>query len=156
MEDFALTPAERALFDALARRAVPFIIIGMGAAVLEGAPVATQDLDLWFDNVDDERVREAAVDAGGFWISGFGMQPPSFGGHGLSRIDVVLTAHGLDSFAIEYERTIPREIEGVTLRVLPLDRVIASKRAMRRAKDIAQLPALEATLLARGEEPEAS
>jgi hypothetical protein len=149
VDDFALTPAERALFDALNRRGVRFIIIGMGAAVLEGAPVATQDLDVWFALVDDAGIRAAAADAGGFWISGFGMQPPSFGGDGLSRIDVVLTAHGLDAFATEYDRSIERELEGVTLRVLPLDRVIASKRATRRAKDLAQLPVLEATRLAR-------
>jgi len=131
VEDFALTLAERALFDALNRREIPFIIVGMGAAVLEGAPVATQDLDVWFARVDDERIPLAATEAGGFWISGFGMQPPAFGGDGLSRIDIVLTAHGLETFAIEYARAIEREIEGVTLRVLPLERVIASKRAIR-------------------------
>lgn len=63
VDDFALTTAERALFEALNRRGVPFLLIGIGAAALE--------------------------------------------------------------------------------------RVIASKRALRRAKDAAQLPALEATLLAR-------
>lgn len=151
MDDFALTAAERALFGALARRGVRFLLVGMGAAVLEGAPIATQDLDVWLENTDDERIRDAAVEAGGFWISGFGMQPPAFGGQGLDRIDVVLTAHGLDAFPIEFERAVDREIEGVTLRVLPLERVIISKRAINRAKDVAQLPALEATLLARRE-----
>jgi hypothetical protein len=37
----------------------------------------------------------------------------------------------------------------VAVKVLPLERVIASKRATNRLKDIAALPALEATLLAR-------
>jgi hypothetical protein len=149
VDDFALTPAERALFEALNRRGVPFLVIGMGAAVLQGAPVATQDLDIWFARVDDETIRQAAADAGAFWISGFGMQPPAFGGDDFARIDVVLTAHGLDAFATEYARAIEREIEGVSLRVLPLDRVIVSKRATHRVKDTAQLPVLEATLLAR-------
>jgi hypothetical protein len=63
VEDFALTPAERALFAALDRRGVRFIIVGMGAAVLEGAPIATQDV--WFERVDDERIPLAATDAGG-------------------------------------------------------------------------------------------
>src|SRR5687768_12973059 len=94
VDDFALTPAERALFQALNRRAVPFLVVGIGAAALQGAPLATQDLDIWFERVhDDERIRLAAADAGGFWISGFGNQPPAFGGAGLERIDVVLTAH---------------------------------------------------------------
>jgi hypothetical protein len=153
VEDFAFSPAERALFEALNRRGVPFIIVGMGAAVLQGAPIATQDLDVWFERADDERIKLAAADAGGFWISGFGMQPPGFGGDGLRRVDVVLTAHGLELFAIEYDRALQREIDGMMFRVLPLERVIASKRATNRAKDAAQLPALEATLLARLEPP---
>jgi hypothetical protein len=35
--------------------------------------------------------------------------------------------------------------------VLPLERVIASKRAARRPKDLAQLPLLEAALAAKAE-----
>jgi len=149
VDDFALTPAERRLFAALRARNVKFLIIGLGAAVLEGAPVATQDIDVWFETIDNDQIKLAAQDAGGFWVSGFGMQPPAFGGDALSRIDVVLTAHGLRRFADEYDAGIEREIEGVILRVLPLERVIASKRATSRAKDIASLPALEATLRAR-------
>ena len=72
MADFALTPAERALLAALNRRGVRFLVIGLGAAVLQGAPVSTQDLGLWIERPGDEAVREAAADAGGFWIPAFG------------------------------------------------------------------------------------
>ena len=149
VDDFALTPAERALLQALQRRGVRFVVVGMGAALLQGAPVATQDVDLWFEKADDERIRLAAADTGSSWISGFGMQPPAFGGLGLERIDVVLTVHGLDPFDIEYLRTWDVEVEGIRLRILPRDRILASKRFTRRPKDLAQLPALEAALLAR-------
>lgn len=149
MDDFALEPAERALLDALARRGVRFLIVGMGAALLEGAPVATQDIDLWFERSDDSRLREAAADAGGFWVGGFGMQPPGFGGPGLDRLDVVLTAHGLEAFAVEYAGSVEHTVDGLPLRVLPLPRIIASKRTIGRLKDMAQLPILEATLAAR-------
>lgn len=149
MENFALTPAERALLDALSRRGVRFLMIGMGAALLEGAPVATQDIDLWLERYDDERIRDAAVEAGGFWMPGFGMQPPGFGGPGLDRVDVVLTAHGLDPFDVEYARRLELEVDGVRLSILPLDRIIASKKALMRPKDRAQLPVLEATLAAK-------
>ena len=151
MDDFALTLAERRLFTALNSRGVRYILLGMGAALLEGAAVATQDLDVWFERIDDERIREAAREVGGFWINAFGLQPPSFGGSELERVDIVPTAHGLDGFSTEYERAVTREIEGVALCVLPLERIIASKRATNRAKDAAQLPALEAALLARRE-----
>ena len=125
-----------------------FLVIGLSAAVLEGAPVATQDIDVWLEQID-HRVAQAAADAEGFWISGFGVQPPAFGGAELERIDVVLTAHGLNDFTTEYQGAVVREVDGIPLHVLPLERVIASKRATRRPKDLAALPALEATMAAR-------
>ena len=149
MDDFALTPAERKLFQALQERGVRFMIVGMGAAVLEGAPVATQDLDVWFESAADERIPLAARDAGGLWITGFGVGPPGFGGAGLDRVDVVLTAQGLGPFTDEYANGGDIEVDGVRLRVLPLDRVLQSKRAANRPKDLAQMPALEATLAAK-------
>ena len=149
MDDFAFTPAERALLRALNVRGARYLVIGLGAAVLQGAPVSTQDIDLWIEHPGDEAVRQAAADAGGFWISPFGMQPPAFGGDELDRIDVVSTAHGLDDFDTEYVRSIEQEVDGVVLRILPLERVIASKRSTNRPKDIAALPALDATLHAR-------
>jgi hypothetical protein len=148
VDDFVLTPAERALLNGLNERGVRFLIVGLGAAVLEGAPLATQDVDLWLEGLDD-RVEAAAQAAGGFWVSGLGVQPPAFGGDGLERLDVVLTSHGLESFDAEYAGSVAREIDGVAVRVLPLARVIASKRATNRLKDQAALPALEATLLAK-------
>lgn len=149
MDDFALTPAERALLTALNRRGIRYLVIGLGAAVLQGAPVSTQDIDLWLERPGDEAVREAASDAGGFWIPAFGMQPPGIGGDGLERIDVVLTAHGLKDFDSEYRQAPVYLVDDVQVRVLPLDRIIASKRSTNRPKDIAAIPALEATLRAR-------
>jgi Nucleotidyl transferase of unknown function (DUF2204) len=147
--DIVLTPAERALLQALNTLGVPYLIVGMGAALIEGAPGTTQDLDLWFGQLDPERLSEAARLAGGVYTSGFGVQPPALGGEGLDRVDVVLTASGLDSFDQELGKANEYEIDGVRVMVLPLERVIVSKRAARRAKDAAQLPMLEAALAAR-------
>ena len=66
MDAFALTPAERALFSALRNREVRFLIIGLGAAVLEGAPVATQDIDLWFETLQSDQIALAA--RGDVWM----------------------------------------------------------------------------------------
>ena len=149
MFDIVLTPAERSLLAALNALGVPYLIVGMGAAVIEGAPGTTQDLDLWFGEIDEQRLREAARRAGGFYTSGFGLQPPAIGGDGLDRIDVVLTASGLESFERELARAHERDLGGVRVKVLPLERVIASKRAAKRPKDSAQIPMLEAALAAR-------
>jgi hypothetical protein len=154
VDDFALTPAERVLLTALNRRGVRFLVIGLGAAVLQGAPVSTQDLDLWLEKPGDDAVRKAAADAGGFWIPAFGLQPPGIGGEGLERIDVVLTAHGLSDFDAEYSKAAQYRIDDIPVSVLPLERIIASKRSTNRPKDLAALPALEATLRARRSDPE--
>jgi len=64
-------------------------------------------------------------------------------------LDIVLTAHGLDSFETEFDRAHEFEVDGVALRVLPLERIIASKRATGRPKDLAAMPALEAAVAAK-------
>jgi predicted nucleotidyltransferase len=154
--DVVLTAAERALLEALNALGVRYLVVGMGAAIIEGAPGTTQDLDLWFGPIDVERLRTAAHAAGGFYTSGFGVQPPTLGGEGLDRVDVVLHASGLDSFEQELAGARDYDLDGVPVKVLPLERVIVSKRAARRPKDEAQIPILEATLAARkarGEDP---
>lgn len=149
MSEFVLTPAERTLFAALDGLAVRYLVVGMGAALLEGATGTTQDLDLWFGAIDPDKVGAAARKAGGFYTAGYGLQPPAIGGDGLERVDLVTTADGLESFDREYASARSHEIDGVLVRVLPLERVIASKRASNRPKDKAQLPILEATLATR-------
>ena len=152
MPDFALTAPERGLLRALDAHGIRFIIIGLGAALIEGAPVATLDVDLWIERVNDPALPQAARDAGAFWVSGFGVQPPAFGGDGFERLDVVLTAHGLGTFQDEYATAVTHVIDDIPVRVLPLHRIVASKRATNRPKDRAALPILEATLLARDNE----
>jgi len=148
-EQLVLTPAERVLLEALDALGLRYLLVGMGAALVEGAHGTTQDLDLWLGRIDAAKVGEAARRAGGFYTPGFGMQPPAIGGDGLDRVDLVLTASGLDSFEAEYARSHEYLLDGVRVRVLPLARVIASKRAANRPKDAAQIPLLEAALAAR-------
>ncbi len=148
MDALALEPSERAFLEALQRFGVRYLVIGMSAALLQGARGVTEDVDLWFERLDDPGISEAARAANGFWISGtFGMRPPSLGGLGLEdRFDVVLTANGLSDFATEYDGARSILMDGLELRVLPLARILASKRAANRPKDLAQIPALEAAL----------
>jgi predicted nucleotidyltransferase len=147
--ELVLTPAERALLNALNTLGVRYLIVGMGAALIEGAPGTTQDLDLWFGRIDPERLQQAARRAGGFYTSGFGLQPPALGGEGLDRVDVVVGAAGLESFDREFAGAREYDLDGVRVKVLPLERVIVSKRAANRPKDAAQLPMLDATMAAR-------
>jgi len=68
MDLFALSEPERALLRGLRARGVRFAVIGMGAAVLQGATTMTQDLALWFDRLSDPQIGEAVRAAGGLRI----------------------------------------------------------------------------------------
>jgi predicted nucleotidyltransferase len=154
MDDFsAFTQGERAVLEALNRRGVRFMLVGLSAAVLQGANTATRDIDIWFEDTSDLRIDQAVREAGGFWVSGsFGMRPPQIGGDAVGdRLDVVTHMHGLGTFAQELQNTTEIVIDGIPLRVLALERIVASKRAAGRTKDIAVIPALEEALAARGD-----
>jgi hypothetical protein len=75
------------------------------------------------------------------------MMPAKLGGV-LDRFDVVFSMSGLERFEAELSRSKAVKLQGVTVRVLPLDRVLASKRAANRPKDRAVIPALEEALAA--------
>jgi hypothetical protein len=73
--------------------------------------------------------------------------PPTLSGKSLARIDVVNKCHGLEGFDREYKEALDVEVEDFTVKMLPLDRIIVSKKAANRPKDRAALPALYASLL---------
>ena len=150
MADSALTEAERRFLRELNRLGVRYLLVGASAAVLQGANTATQDLDLWFEDVADPRIAEAARAAGGALLpGGIGLRPPMLGGDVLGdRFDVVVYMHGLRTFAEEYASANDVVVDGERLRILPLRRIINSKRAAGRARDLAQIPALEEALAA--------
>jgi hypothetical protein len=143
--DLPLSDAELALLRALNRANVQFIVVGLAAAVLQGADAVTKDVDLWFKSIADPGVAEAARSAGGTFV--WRNDPPLFSGAGLD--DVVIHCDGLQDFATEYAASIEIAVApDVTLRVLPIERVLASKRAAGRLKDTAVIPALEAAIAA--------
>lgn len=153
MSGLALSESERRFLLALNQRGVRYLVVGMGAALAQGARGATEDLDLWFEKMDDPRIAEAAREAGGFYVSGtFGMRPPGVGGPGLEdRFDIVTHMHGLESFDREASQARTEIIDGVELRFLPLERIAVSKRATNRPKDRAQLPAIETAIVVAAE-----
>ena len=156
MEDFsALSDGERTVFQALNRQGVRYMLVGLSAAVLQGANSGTRDIDVWFEDTSDPRIGAAVREANGIWVSGsFGMRPPQIGGDAVGdRLDVVTHMHGLGPFVDEYSHSVELAVDGVPLRVLKLERIIASKRAAGRAKDLAAVPALEEALAAL-EDPE--
>lgn len=141
-----LSDSEITFIEELVEQGVAFLVIGMGAASLHGADVVTQDIDLWFSSLSHPGIEAAARKAGG--VFAWRADPPAISGRGLEHIDLVTRPQGLRVFDIEYAQATTLDLFGVPVRVLPLDRVIASKTAADRPKDRTVLPALRAALAA--------
>lgn len=152
MDDSILTAGERRLLAELEARGVRYLVVGMSAALLQGARGSTEDIDLWFESTADPRIAEAVHAAGGIWISGsFGLGPPRIGGDELSeRFDVVVHMSGLEPFAVEYRAVRFEPLEDLRVPVLPLERILVSKLAAARPKDLAAAHAIEDAILLIG------
>jgi hypothetical protein len=143
---------EIAFLEALVTEGVEFLIVGLAAAALQGAPAVTQDVDLWFRDVADPRVSSALRRVGASYVPPTETTPPLLVGAGTDLFDIVVHMHGLGSFDQEARHAIPVALGRVDVPVLPLARIIESKKATGRPKDLSILPALEDTLRARRHE----
>ncbi len=148
-ENLIFTAEELAFLKNLTRNKVPFMIVGLSAAALQGAPMVTQDVDLWFRTITHPGIRKALTKSGGSLIPPFGLNPPMFSGKHVDCFDIVLTVHGVGSFDEEIKTAVKVPMGGFTVHALPLDRIIASKKFLNREKDRMALPALKAALRTR-------
>lgn len=145
-DDFPLSDAELVFLRELARARSRFMVVGVGAAVLQGADAVTQDLDLWFHSLGDPAIANAARAAGGVFAAR--TDPPMIAGKGLDRIDLVIRCQGLKSFDLEYTDALDLAVTDFSIKILPLERIIVSKSAAGRPKDKAVLESLRAALAA--------
>jgi hypothetical protein len=137
------TEQEQAFLRQLVRQRVEFMIVGLAAAALQGAPAVTQDIELWFRDLGDSRLQEALARVGAVYIPPTPSTPPMLGGRNVALFDIVVTMHGLDGFDREVENTIEVTIGRTKVKVLSLERIIASKKTTNREKDRLVLPVLE-------------
>lgn len=149
-----------AVLRALREGGVEFAVVGGLAAVLNGAPVSTFDLDI-VPARDEENVARLvrvldSIDAI------YRMQPErrlkpdaghltSSGHHNLITSCGPLDVLGTIGRGLGYEDLLPRTIEmetggGVRVRVLNLATIIALKEELAGEKDLAVLPILRRTL----------
>jgi hypothetical protein len=113
------------------------------AAIRQGAPLMTVDYDFWVRLPERQYVRLLSiVQRQGGTIRARTLYELSDG----TQVNAIFQPDGLNSFQAEWRRCVTGRLEGVPLRILPLTRVIASKRAAGRDKDLATLPVLERTL----------
>jgi len=53
------TDKEARFLETLVEEGVEFLVVGLAAAALQGAPAVTQDVDLWFRDLTDPRLGKA-------------------------------------------------------------------------------------------------
>lgn len=146
-EVLPLSEGELRLLGSLVQHEVPFMLVGLSAAALQGAPVVTEDVDLWFENLNDPRLIPALEAVGAAYAPPFGYNPPMLAGSGSEPFDVVIHMSGLGSFADELKHALDVSLGPLTLKVLALDRILASKLAANRPKDRLVIPVLRDTLI---------
>ena len=155
--------AERRLFAlvrALAEARVDFVVVGGLAAVLDGAPIATFDVDIVHSR--EPANLDRLLDVLGGVDAFFRIQPErrirpatshlAGSGHlNLSTRYGPLDLLGMIGSGRGYENLLPHTVEmdlggGVRIRVLDLETVIAIKEEVGGEKDLAALPILKRTL----------
>jgi len=132
-----------AFLKALHEQEIDFILIGAMAAIEQGAPLMTVDYDFWVRLPVRQYVRLLTIVQR---LGGTIRARTLYELSDCTQVNAVFQPSGLRSFEAEWRRCRVGTLEGVPLRILPLRRVIASKRAANREKDIAVLPILERTL----------
>lgn len=145
-EVLPLSENELRLLESLIRHKIRFMVVGLSAAALQGAPVVTEDVDLWFENLNDPKFTKALIEVGAGYIPPFGYNPPMLGGTGSEPFDVVIRMDGLGNFSDELKHAIEIPVGKLKLKVLSLERILASKTAANRAKDQLVIPVLQNAL----------
>jgi hypothetical protein len=143
----------------LAANDVEFIVVGMTAGVLQGAPVTTFDLDIVHARGPENvaRLLRVLAEIDAVYRRDPRMLRPQQSHLASAGHQLLSTAYGdLDCLgtiddAQSYEDLLGRSVEmrlaeGLTIRVLGLPALIESKERAARPKDLAALPALRATL----------
>lgn len=118
----------------------------MTAAVLQGVMMNTLDTDIWVDLPTRQYMRLwNLIRAQG----GTALSPTLYVLEDGKLVNFLFAVTGLRKFTAEYNDAVTREIEGVAVKILPLERVLKSKKTIRRDKDLAHIPLIENVLKAR-------
>ena len=136
------------LLGSLRKHKVRFMVVGLSAATLQGAPVVTQDVDLWFESLGEDKISLALQEVGAAYVPPSVYNPPMIAGTGSELFDIVTRMDGLGTFAKEFKTCIEIPLRRHKLKVLALDRILASKIAANRPKDTLTIPVLRDALAA--------
>jgi len=106
----------------------------------------TQDVDLSFEDLHDPNLTRALQETGAAYVPPFELNPPMFAWAGTELFDIVPRMDGLKGFSEEWPNAHNLSVGNLTMKVLPLQRIIASKLADNREKDRLAILVLHDTL----------
>lgn len=137
------------MLKCLNKAGVDYIMVGGWAVNLHGYVRATIDLDIWI-LADQENARKVYAALGEFGAPLGAVKPADFAQDGTifqigvapCRIDVINKIDGV-KYAEASPRAIEKVIEGVPVRIISREDLIANKRASGRTKDLADAEILE-------------
>jgi len=115
----------------------------MSAAVLQGVPVATHDVDLWIDLPSRQYMTPVnlAVRQGATMVRNTVIELSD----GM-LVNFIFSVNGLSGFASELKRARVLEFHGCEVPVMPLESIRKSKTAVMRDKDPAHIHYIDETL----------
>jgi len=118
----------------------------MSAAILQGVMVTTLDTDIWVDLPERQYVRlmNLVLKQGGEALA-----PTLYALADGRLVNFLFSVHGLRSFHSEYPGAINAKIEGAPIKVLPLRRILKSKKTIMRDKDQIHILQIERFLKGR-------
>jgi len=150
------------ILEVLDRHGVEYVVVGGVAAVLQGAPVTTFDIDalVKVDRENVVRLADALTALDARYREHAELRPTpediAAGGHLLlmtnsGPLDVLGFIGGGKRYEDIVGSATMLRIGDLTVRVLPLEALLEEKRALGRDKDLAVVKLLEAVLRRRGE-----
>src|ERR1043166_7132128 len=114
------------LIQSLGEEKIRLQVVGMTAAILQGVMMNTLDTDIWVDLPTRQYMR--------LWnivrrLGGTALSQTLYVLEDGKVVNFVFSVDGLRSFAAEYRNALTFRIDGLAVKVLPLERVLKAKRA---------------------------
>jgi len=128
---------------ALHSEKIRFQLIGMSAAILQGVPVSTFDVDLWLDLPSRRYMRavKIALAQGATMVRNTVVELADG-----TLANFIFEVAGLKSFTVEFRKARKLRFQGLTISVMPLESIRRSKLAVMRPKDSAHIHYIDETL----------
>lgn len=151
------TQSFRRILELLGQHGVEYVVVGGVAAVLQGAPVTTFDIDalVKIDQANLDRLEKALVALNARYREHRDLRPTrrdlEAGGHYLLLTDSgPFDVLGFIGAGKRYDDVAPSALQmsvgDLSIKVLPLAALVEEKKALGRQKDLAVVQLLEAVL----------